>query len=178
MSRRAESNAIPSEPPLLVLPTVRGRGSARQVPRRPTVCVADDDQPTRRIFSRALAGAYRVCPAVESIDELEAVLEVKRVQAVLLDLIFRDDVSVMPLLPGLCARFPDVCFVLHTGFPSRASVYQALASGARGYLIKGEGSGLSEVLLAFETVLHGGIYLTLGARNWLNEAAQEAQCLS
>lgn len=109
--------------------------------------VVDDDDPFRTRLIRALAD--RQLPAVGacSISEALGALQTHPVTRAIVDLRIGAD-SGLGLIELAAARFPEVAYVVLTGFGTISTATNAIRLGARHYLTKPVTT--DEILAAFE----------------------------
>jgi DNA-binding NarL/FixJ family response regulator len=134
------------------------------------VLVADDYEPWRRRVASALQESPRWHVLGEVSDGLEAVREA---QACKPDVVMLD--IGLPALNGLeaarriRANDPNSRILFLTAQTSPDVAVEALETGARGYLMKGEAG--DSILLALETVVAGGRFVSPGLPSEVGEAA-------
>ncbi len=125
----------------------------------PITCLAVDDHPTVRQGLTLL---------IEGVEDIE-LLEVSESGEELLPVLGRHDPSVVIVdvrLPGMdgistvrriVARAPDAGVVIYSAYGDKRLLSDALAAGARGYVMKG--SPPDDLLRAIRTVSQGGAFV-------------------
>lgn len=125
--------------------------------RGATVLVADDQPIMAEALSQSLGRWYRVVGVVTALDLLDAEIELRSPDVVLLDLAF-GKTSALDLLPRLVHRYPKTRFVVLTAHAEAVLADAALRAGALGFVIKHSAS--SELKVAIDEALAGRTYLT------------------
>jgi two-component system response regulator NreC len=124
---------------------------------RATVQIADDHLMFAEPNGRYLGLHYDVHPPIVKLSEVAGALRKHSPSVLLLDISFGRESS-LPLVAQLSRGSPGTCIVMVTGHADVGMLMKALDAGARGYVLKD--GGPAELLLAIETVLSGGVYLS------------------
>jgi DNA-binding NarL/FixJ family response regulator len=122
-----------------------------------TILVADDQPIMAEALSTSLKRWYRVVGIVTALDVLEAAIDLRLPDIVLLDLAF-GKTSALELLPKLVGKYLKTRFVILTAHMEPVMADAALRAGAMGYVVKHSAS--SELRVAIEEALAGRRYLT------------------
>jgi DNA-binding NarL/FixJ family response regulator len=125
--------------------------------RAATILVADDQPIVAEALSASLKRWFRVVGIVTALDVLDAEIELRSPDIVLLDLAF-GKISALELLPGLVDKHTRTRFVILTAHAEPVLADAALRAGAVGYVVKH--SAASELRVAIDEALAGRIYLT------------------
>ena len=125
------------------------------------ILVVDDHTMFRQallavLLNSALSGTI-VCDDVKSALEAHEKLAANHYDLVVLD-IAMPGTSGMVLLPEIKTAYPETSVLMLSMYPEEQFALQALRLGASGYLTKQEAA--DELLLAMETILKGGKYVS------------------
>lgn len=130
----------------------------------PTIAIVEDDPKTRRLLTALITGAGYTCVATCA-DAESARKELVSLQPeiVLMD-IDLPDASGIECVRWLKPHLPNTHFVMLTVYDDAENIYNALAAGAVGYLLKR--AAPAELVSALGEVLAGGSPMTSSvARN-------------
>ncbi|MDD2501445.1 MAG: response regulator transcription factor [Geobacter sp.] len=125
------------------------------------ILVVDDHTMFRQallavLLNSALSGTI-VCDDVKSALEAHEKLAANHYDLVVLD-IAMPVTSGMALLPEIKTSYPETSVLMLSMYPEEQFALQSLRLGASGYLTKQEAA--DELLLAMETILKGGKYVS------------------
>jgi DNA-binding NtrC family response regulator len=101
----------------------------------PRILIVDDEEVVRLSYMRILAGADCQVKAVWTWDQVSQAMEEQPFDLVLLDLRM-PGMDGLDVLRALKARWPDSEVIIITGYPTFASVKEAVTLGAYDYLTK------------------------------------------
>lgn len=134
-------------------------GDLTSTPTRVRVSIVEDDPGTRQSLALLIGGAPGFqCVSVHPDAESALVeLPLSRLDVVLMD-IQLPRLSGLECVRRLKARMPDVQFIMLTVFEDDERVFDSLAAGATGYLLKRTTPG--EILEAIAEVHRGGSPMT------------------
>jgi DNA-binding NarL/FixJ family response regulator len=123
------------------------------------VCIVEDDAQTRKIFARWISGAsgFRLAGDWGDAEKALGALPAKKPDVVLMD-INLPGMSGVEAVKRLKPLLPGTQFVMLTVFEDADHIYNALAAGATGYLLKQ--TPRAELLGAVEDVHRGGSPMT------------------
>jgi DNA-binding NarL/FixJ family response regulator len=123
------------------------------------VSIVEDDAQTRKIFANWINGAsgFRLAGDWGDAEKALAALPAKKPNVVLMD-INLPGMSGVEAVKRLKPLLPDTQFVMLTVFEDADHIYNALAAGATGYLLKQ--TPRAELLGAVEDVHRGGSPMT------------------
>lgn len=128
-----------------------------------------DDHPLVRDGLRArLEAASHMCVAAEASSGQEAIALAERgdIDLVLMDINMRGGSGIVATVQ-LSARCPQVAVLILSMHDRLEYVGQAISAGARGYILKDAPS--EEILLAIDTVMAGGVYLSAALKCQLTQ---------
>ena len=122
-----------SEDPTARFPGNGSRGRREEL-ERPRILVVDDDHETLRYVRNVLEEAGYSAVVTDDPEELSDLLEVRKPQLVLLDLMLpgADGIELMDSVPGLADR--PVIFI--SGYGRDETIARALETGAADYIVK------------------------------------------
>ena len=123
------------------------------------VSIVEDDAQTRKIFASWINGAsgFRLAGDWGDAEKALGALPAKKPNVVLMD-INLPGMSGVEAVKRLKPLLPDTQFVMLTVYEDADHIYNALAAGATGYLLKQ--TPRAELLGAVEDVHHGGSPMT------------------
>jgi len=123
------------------------------------VSIVEDDAQTRKIFAKWIAGApgFRLAGDWGDAEKALGALPAKKPNVVLMD-INLPGISGVEAVKRLKPLLPDTQFVMLTVYEDADHIYNALAAGATGYLLKQ--TPRAELLGALEEVHRGGSPMT------------------
>jgi DNA-binding NarL/FixJ family response regulator len=123
------------------------------------VSIVEDDAQTRKIFANWIAGApgFRLAGDWGDAEKALGALPAKKPNVVLMD-INLPGISGVEAVKRLKPLLPDTQFVMLTVYEDADHIYNALAAGATGYLLKQ--TPRAELLGAVEEVHRGGSPMT------------------
>jgi DNA-binding NarL/FixJ family response regulator len=126
-----------------------------------TVSLVEDDAELRAIYSNWVQGAVTFRLIGQHIDGLAALEGIPREKpdVVLMD-INLPGVDGVECVRQLKARLPKIQFVMITVFDDPNRIFNALAAGATGYMLKQ--TPREELLTALQEVYHGGSPMSSG----------------
>ncbi|WP_102225921.1 response regulator [Acidimangrovimonas sediminis] len=130
-----------------------------------------DDHPIFRQGLAALLAENMGCAAIHqgaTADEAVEIASTHRPDVMFLDLSLPG--GGMDALKRIAAAEPEVRCVLLTACDAAASAIEALNNGARGYILKGVGG--RELVMAIDTILNDGTFVSPGFAATLLRAAQ------
>jgi DNA-binding NarL/FixJ family response regulator len=122
-----------------------------------TILVADDQPIVAEALSTSLERWFRVVGIVTTLDLLDAEIELRTPDIVLLDLAF-GKASALELLPRLVDKHLKTRFVILTAHAEPVLADAALRAGAVGYVVKH--SAATELRVAIDEAIAGRTYLT------------------
>jgi DNA-binding NarL/FixJ family response regulator len=123
------------------------------------VSIVEDDAQTRKIFANWISGTsgFRLVGDWGDAEKALGALPAKKPDVVLMD-INLPGMSGVEAVKRLKPLLPDTQFVMLTVYEDANHIYNALAAGATGYLLKQ--TPRAELLGAVEDVHHGGSPMT------------------
>ena len=123
------------------------------------VSIVEDDAQTRKIFASWISGAsgFRLAGDWGDAEKALGALPAKKPDVVLMD-INLPGISGVEAVKQLKPLLPETQFVMLTVYEDADHIYNALAAGATGYLLKQ--TPRAELLGAVEDVHHGGSPMT------------------
>ena len=123
------------------------------------VSIVEDDAQTRKIFAKWIAGTpgFRLAGDWGDAEKALGALPAKKPNVVLMD-INLPGISGVEAVKRLKPLLPDTQFVMLTVYEDADHIYNALAAGATGYLLKQ--TPRAELLGALEEVHRGGSPMT------------------
>ena len=123
------------------------------------VSIVEDDAQTRKIFANWITGAsgFRLAGDWGDAEKALGALPAKKPNVVLMD-INLPGMSGVEAVKRLKPLLPETQFVMLTVYEDADHIYNALAAGATGYLLKQ--TPRAELLGAVEDVHHGGSPMT------------------
>lgn len=123
------------------------------------VCIVEDDAPARKIFAGWIsrASGFRLAGEWGTAESALPALPEKKPDVVLMD-INLPGMSGVEAVRQLKPLLPQTQFVMLTVYEDADHIYNALAAGATGYLLKQ--TPRAELLRALEDVHHGGSPMT------------------
>ena len=123
------------------------------------VSIVEDDAQTRKIFANWISGAsgFRLAGDWGDAEKALGALPAKKPNVVLMD-INLPGMSGVEAVKRLKPLLPETQFVMLTVYEDADHIYNALAAGATGYLLKQ--TPRAELLGAVEDVHHGGSPMT------------------
>ena len=128
------------------------------MPTMPIVALVEDDAKTRRMVAEMLADAgFAVCASCADAESARATLPAAKPDIVVVDID-------LPGTSGIeCVRYlkphlPKTHFIMLTVYDDAENIFQALAAGAVGYLLKRTAG--NELIPAVRDVLDGGSPMT------------------
>jgi two-component system NarL family response regulator len=130
------------------------------------VLLADDNAQFAARIRELLEPTCDIVGVVASGEELERVVDALTPTVVITDIAMPGEGGLVATR-NVHARRPDLPFVLLSVIDARLMIQLALASGARGYVVK-EDAG-EELTRAVEAVLAGETYVSLSGRRSLSQ---------
>jgi len=131
-----------------------------QLPGKPKVIIVDDHVGVAESLAVTLRDHAREISTISSLPTLRATLQRTggmggAVDIVFLDLAVGSD-NALEWLPKLAREYPEVRFIVLTGYSEFALMEASMSAGARGFLVKS--ASLAEIQTAMATVASGKTY--------------------
>lgn len=127
------------------------------------IYIVEDNELMREMLMEFLneVGEFSVCGVAVTGEEALKSVDGSRADLILIDMAL-PEMSGAELVSRLSERSPDLPCLIYSGHREISYVEQALAHGARGYMLKGNPD---ELPAAIRTVMNGGIYLSASLRH-------------
>lgn len=125
------------------------------IPTPTTIALVEDDPSLREILSEILVGspAWKLTGAFATADEALEKLSTAPTQVVLMD-IQLPGMSGIECVARLRERFPEIQVMMVTVYDNNDRIFEALAAGANGYLLKRDVP--DKLIQSLEELLDGG----------------------
>jgi DNA-binding NarL/FixJ family response regulator len=139
-------------------------GVEKPLPGKPKVIIVDDHVGVAESLATALRDQTREISTVPSLPVLRAALRRVGGQGGPVDIVFLDlavgSDNALEWLPDLVRDYPEVRFIVLTGYSEFALMEASMSAGARGFLVKS--ASLAEIQTAMAVVASGKIYRSPG----------------
>lgn len=103
-----------------------------------TVCIVDDNKDIRTALEQIInmSSGYKLLAALESAEDALQTLPVLKPEVVLMDINLGEGDSGIDCVRKLKAECPDMLFMMCTVYEDDEKIFEALAAGASGYVLK------------------------------------------
>ncbi|MEI2721750.1 MAG: response regulator transcription factor [Gemmatimonadales bacterium] len=136
----------------------------KPLPGKPKVIIVDDHVGVAESLATALRDQTREISTVSSLPVLRAALRRAGAKGGPVDIVFLDlavgSDNALEWLPDLVEDYPEVRFIVLTGYSEFALMEASLSAGARGFLVKS--ASIAEIQTAMATVASGKTYRSPG----------------
>jgi len=171
--RRSDSGGVTETRDMRTAPTRRIRGGDNAAVMTTTVSIVEDDVPLRSIYATWLeqAEGFRLLSQFGNGLQASITLLQEQPDVVLMD-INLPGLNGVECVRRLKAKLPATQFVMITVYEDPDRVFNALAAGATGYLVKE--TGREELLAALRDVHRGGSPMSSGIARKVVQCFQKA----
>lgn len=146
----------------------------KPLPGKPKVIIVDDHVGVAESLATALRDQTREISTVSSLPVLRAALRRAGAKGGPVDIVFLDlavgSDNALEWLPDLVEDYPEVRFIVLTGYSEFALMEASLSAGARGFLVKS--ASIAEIQTAMATVASGKTYRSPGVHRIALQTAQ------
>src|SRR4051812_41381147 len=103
-----------------------------------TVCIVDDNKDIRAALEQIIdmSEGYTLLAALESAEDALQTLPVLKPEVVLMDINLGEGESGIDCVRKLKADYPEMLFMMCTVYEDDEKIFEALAAGANGYVLK------------------------------------------
>lgn len=103
-----------------------------------TVCIVDDNKDIRTALEQIveMSEGYTVLAALESAEDALRTLPALKPEVVLMDINLGEGESGIDCVRKLKANYPEMLFMMCTVYEDDEKIFEALAAGASGYVLK------------------------------------------
>ena len=103
-----------------------------------TVCIVDDNKDIRTALEQIIdmSEGYKLLAALENAEDALQMLPVLKPEVVLMDINLGEGESGIDCVRKLKADYPEMLFMMCTVYEDDEKIFEALAAGASGYVLK------------------------------------------